>query len=290
MLNPEINLSHKIFSGDAEEEALRDGYGKGLVEAGENRNVVALTADLEESTRCHFFKKVYPDRFFEVGVAEQNMIAIAAGLGISGKIPFVNSYAVFSPGGNWQEIRTVVAYNDSNVKIVGHHAGLLTGPDGATHQCLEDIALMRSLPNMKVIVPCDAEEARKATLAAAKIWGPVYIRLAREKTPVITTKETPFVVGKSRIFYLSQKNKPKVLIVSAGPITGNALPGRQRIGQGRNRVGGSQFRHHQAARREGDNFLGEEGRGGGDGGGTQRYRRFGLRRRRTALPGMPDAG
>src|SRR3989344_1558639 len=188
MLNQDIKLSEKIFADDIEQRPTRDGYGDGLVIAGEkSKDVVVLCADLTESTRAEAFAKKFPDRFFEVGVAEQNMATIAAGLGVSGKIPFISSYATFSPGRNLEQIRTTIAYNDSNVKVAGHHAGISVGPDGATHQATEDIAIMRAMPNMKVLVPCDAIEARKASLAAAHIWGPVYIRFAREKTPVITT-------------------------------------------------------------------------------------------------------
>ena len=206
MLNSSAKLNQKIFDKDIEQKPTRDGYGDGLVIAGmEDQNVVVLCADLTESTRSHKFAEKFPDRFFEIGVAEQNMAAIAAGLGISGKVPFVSSYAVFSPGRNWEQIRTTIAYNDSNVKIAGAHAGISVGPDGATHQATEDIATMRVMANMKVIVPCDAIEARKATVAAAKIWGPVYLRFAREKTPVVTTEETSFSVGKAEIFWKSKK-------------------------------------------------------------------------------------
>ena len=221
MLNKEIHLSSKIFENHRE-KALRDGFGEGLVELGEeNKDVVVLCADLKESTRCHWFADKFPERFFEVGVAEQNMATIAAGLGVAGKIPFISSYAVFSPGRNWEQIRTTIAYNDSNVKIAGHHAGISTGADGATHQATEDIATMRAMANMKVIVPLDYEEAKKATLAAAKIWGPVYIRLAREKTPEITTEKTRFVPGKSYVLWESKK--PQAVIIGAGPLLYNAL-------------------------------------------------------------------
>ncbi|MEK7512622.1 MAG: transketolase C-terminal domain-containing protein [Patescibacteria group bacterium] len=200
----------------------RDGYGDGLVLAGErNENVVVLCADLAESTRCEAFARAFPKRFFECGVAEQNMATIAAGLGVSGKIPFIASYATFSPGRNWEQIRTTIAYNDANVKIAGHHAGVSVGPDGATHQATEDIAMMRVLPNMRVIVPCDAEEARKATVAAAGLWGPVYLRFAREKSPVITTKESPFTPGKAEVFW--QSKKPRVALVACGPLLYQAL-------------------------------------------------------------------
>src|SRR3989344_1315601 len=162
-LDPKAKLNAAVFEGDVAQRPIRDGYGEGLARAGEtNRNVVALPATLAKPTRNKVSPRLFPDRFFEIGVAEQNMAAIAAGLGVSGKIPFISSYAVFSPGRNWEQIRTTIAYNDSNVKIAGHHAGVSVGPDGATHQALEDIAAMRAMPNMKVIVPCDAIEARKA--------------------------------------------------------------------------------------------------------------------------------
>lgn len=223
MLHTEAHLHHKLFDKNPDEVALRDGYGKGLLKIGENKNVVVLTADLEESTRTGWFKKLYPDRFIEIGIGEQNMATVAAGLGISGKIPFINSYAAFSPGRNWEQIRTTIAYNDSNVKIAGHHAGISVGPDGATHQPIEDIATMRTMPNMKVVVPCDAQEAQKAVEASAHIWGPIYIRLAREKTPEMTTVATPFTIGSSYIMWDSKKKNPDVLIVGAGPVLYNAL-------------------------------------------------------------------
>ncbi|MGC9610622.1 MAG: transketolase C-terminal domain-containing protein [Minisyncoccia bacterium] len=222
MLNPELKLNPRLFNEDVEQKPIRDGYGDGLVLAGEaDKNVVALCADLIESTRTEAFAKKFPERFFEVGVAEQNMATIAAGLGISGKIPFIASYATFSPGRNYEQIRTTIAYNDSNVKIAGHHAGISVGPDGATHQATEDIAIMRAMPNMLVFVPCDAIEAKKATLAAAKLWGPVYLRFAREKSPVITTEETPFTPGKAQIFW--QSKKPQAVIIVCGTLVYNAL-------------------------------------------------------------------
>src|SRR3989338_5561716 len=179
----------------------RDGYGKGLVELGEKDDrVVVLCADLAESTRSHWFKEKFPERYIELGVAEQNMATIAAGLANYGKIPFISSYAVFSPGRNNEQIRTTVALNNMPVKIAGAHAGISVGPDGATHQALEDIALMRVQPNMTVIVPCDALEAQKATVAAAFNGKPTYIRLGREKSPVFTTKDTPFEIGKAEVF------------------------------------------------------------------------------------------
>lgn len=222
MINPEAKLNPKLFDADVEVKPIRDGYGDGLVIAGaENQNVVVLCADLTESTRSEAFSKKFPERFFEVGVAEQNMAAIAAGLGVSGKIPFISSYATFSPGRNWEQIRTTICYNDANVKIAGHHAGIMTGPDGATHQATEDIAIMRALPNMRVYVPCDAIEAKKATLAAAKIKGPTYLRFVREKTPVVTTEETPFIPGKAEVYWLS--TKPEVAIFATGVLVYYAL-------------------------------------------------------------------
>lgn len=222
MLNPEAKLNPKIFSEDIEETPIRNGYGEGLLIAGErDKNVVVLCADLTESTRSEAFAKKFPERFFELGVAEQNLATIAAGLGISGKIPFISSYATFSPGRNWEQIRTTISYNDSNVKIAGHHAGISVGPDGATHQAVEDIATMRVMANMKVFVPCDAIEARKATAVAAQIWGPVYLRFAREKTPVVTTQESPFTPGKAEIFW--QSKRPEVAIIACGTLVYNAL-------------------------------------------------------------------
>ncbi len=222
MLNPEAKLSGKIFDKDVLQKPTRDGYGDGLVLAGEeNKNVVALSADLTESTRAEAFAKKFPERFFQVGVAEQNLATIAAGLGTSGKIPFISSYATFSPGRNWEQIRTTISYNDSNVKIAGHHAGISVGPDGATHQAVEDIATMRVMANMKVIVPCDSIEARKATLVAAKIWGPVYLRFQREKTPVFTTEETPFVPGKAIVLW--QSKRPQVAIIGCGALLYEAI-------------------------------------------------------------------
>lgn len=229
MLNPELKLNPNLFDEDVEQKPIRDGYGEGLVLAGDaDKNVVALCADLTESTRTEAFSKKFPERFFECGVAEQNMATIAAGLGVSGKIPFIASYAAFSPGRNYEQIRTTIAYNDSNVKIAGHHAGISVGPDGATHQATEDIAIMRAMPNMLVFVPCDAIEARKITLVAAKIWGPVYIRFARAKSPVITTGHTPFTPGKAQIFWHPSTSsgralKPQVVIIACGTLVYNAL-------------------------------------------------------------------
>lgn len=220
MQNSKVYLNKKIFSKDIEKVPTRDGYGEGLLEAGKkDKNVVVLCADLTESTRSEYFKKKFPDRFVEVGVAEQNMASLASGMALVGKIPFIASYAAFSPGRNNEQIRTAIALNDANVKICGAHAGISVGPDGATHQALEDIALMRVIPNMRVIVPCDALEAKKATMAASAIKGPVYLRFAREKTPQFTSNKTPFRFGKAEIFWQGKN----VTIVACGPLVYEAL-------------------------------------------------------------------
>jgi len=221
MTNPNAFLADNIEELDKLEQVpTRDGYGNGVVVAGEkNANVVVLCADLTESTRSQWFKDKFPERFVEIGVAEQNMASVAAGMAVSGKIPFIASYATFSPGRSNEQVRTTIAYNRANVKIIGAHSGVSVGPDGATHQALEDIGLMRMLPGMTVFVPCDAVEAQKATEAAAEIDGPVYIRLGREKTPVITTDKTPFEVGKAVVL----KEGKDVTIVGCGPVVCNGL-------------------------------------------------------------------
>lgn len=222
MLNKKLFLNQKLFNHDALLKPTRDGFGEALVELGNtNKDVVVLTADLSESTRTEEFQENFPNRFFDAGVAEQNMAAIAAGLGTSGKIPFISSYAVFSPGKNWETIRTTIVYNNSNVKIAGHHAGIMTGADGATHQATEDIALTRVLPGLKIFIPCDSIEAKKITIESAKIFGPVYLRFSRDKTPIITTNKTPFEVGKPQVFW--ETNNPRVTIFATGYMTYNAL-------------------------------------------------------------------
>jgi len=222
MVNPGAKLSDNIFTDDVPMKPTRDGYGEGLVIAGDaDDHVVVLCADLTESTRCDAFAKKFPERFFQVGVAEQNLATVAAGLGISGKIPFISSYATFSPGRNYEQIRTTIAYNDSNVKIAGAHAGISVGPDGATHQATEDVAIMRVMPNVRVFIPADALEAKKATVAVAKLWGPVYLRFGREKSAVFTTEETPFTPGKAEIFW--QSKKPACAIVGCGMLLYYAL-------------------------------------------------------------------
>ncbi len=219
-------LNKKLFSKDVGQIPTRNGYGDGLLEIAEkNKRVVVLTGDLAESTRVLAFAKKYPDRFVECGVAEQNMAGIAAGLALSGKIPFISSYAVFSPGRNWDQLRVSTCINNANVKIAGAHAGISVGPDGATHQALEDIAIMRVLPRMTVVVPCDYEETRKVVHAAVAMNGPLYFRFAREKTPVITTTKTPFQIGRAEIF---RKGKD-VSIIACGPLVYQALVAAQEL-------------------------------------------------------------
>ena len=222
MINLKAKLSDKLFKDDIEKVPTRNGYGEGLVEAGrKDSQVVALCADLMERTRTEAFKKEFPDRFIEIGVAEQALATIAAGMANYGKIPFISSYAAFSPGRNWEQIRTTIALNNVPVKVAGHHAGISVGPDGATHQQLEDIAIMRAMPNMIVIAPCDTIEAKKATYEAAFNSKPTYIRFAREKTPVMTTDATPFKIGRAEIFWESKS--PQVAIVGCGPLVYEAL-------------------------------------------------------------------
>jgi transketolase len=222
MLNKQLKLSEKIFEKDAEMVPTRNGYGEGLVELGEkNPGIFVLTADLAESTRALEFAKKFPDRFIECGVAEQNMMGIAAGLAANGKVPFVSSYAVFSPGRSWDQMRVSVAISNLNVKIAGAHTGISVGPDGATHQALEDIAITRVLPNMTIEVPCDYFETKKATIAGAAFKGPYYFRFAREKTAVMTTEATPFQIGKAEVFWESKN--PEVAIVGCGPLVYEAV-------------------------------------------------------------------
>lgn len=193
-------LNPDVFSKEVKVEPIRAGFGRGLKAAGEaNELIVALCADLTESTQMSLFKEAFPKRFIEVGVAEQNLVTVASGLARAGKIPFTSSYAAFSPGRNWEQIRTTIALNNQPVKIVGSHAGVSVGPDGATHQMLEDIALMRVLPNMVVVAPGDSLEAEKATKAIAENGKPSYIRLARDKTPIFSTEDSPFEIGKAYV-------------------------------------------------------------------------------------------
>lgn len=219
-------LIPKLFDPAITQVPTRDGYGEGLVIAGEtDPNVVVLCADLTESTRSLAFQQKFPERFVEVGVAEQNMAALAAGFALGGKIPFMSSYATFSPGRNNEQIRTTIAINNLNVKIAGAHAGISVGPDGATHQALEDIALMRVLPRLTVLVPCDAIEARKATVAAAQHVGPTYIRFARAASPLFTTDKTPFAIGRAVVF----RPGTDVTVVGCGPVLYEALKAAEEL-------------------------------------------------------------
>lgn len=192
----EYHLNPHLYNDDVEQEPIRAGFGRGLRAAGEaNESIVALCADLTDSTQMSLFKKDFPERFVEVGVAEQNLVTVASGMARAGKIPFTSSYAAFSPGRNWEQIRTTITLNDQPVKVIGSHAGVSVGPDGATHQMLEDIALMRVLPNMVVLAPGDSIEAEKATRAIAENGKPSYMRLARDKTPIFSTEASPFEIG-----------------------------------------------------------------------------------------------
>jgi transketolase len=222
MINPKQHLSEKIFKKNVDMAATRQGYGEGLVVAGErDERVVVLCADLTDSTKSAAFKEKFPERFIEVGVAEQGMATIAAGMANYGKIPFISSYAAFSPGRNWEQIRTTIALNDVPVKIAGAHVGVSVGPDGATHQMLEDIAIMRAMPNMIVLSPADAVEARKATQEAANNNKPTYLRFAREATPVFTTDKSPFKIGRAETLW--QSENPQVAIIATGPLVHEAM-------------------------------------------------------------------
>jgi transketolase len=222
MVNTEQKLSKKIFIRDIEKVPTRNGWGEGLVIAGEaNEDVVVLSADTTESVRNSYFKEKFPERFVQVGVAEQALVTVASGMAAYGKVPFIATYAVFSPGRNWEQIRTTVCLNDVPVKIGGAHAGVTVGPDGATHQALEDISLMRVLPNMIVVVPADSIQTKKAVIEAATNGKPTYIRFAREETPVFTTEESPFKIGKAQVVW--ERKDPKVSIVACGPLVYEAL-------------------------------------------------------------------
>lgn len=223
MLNQNLKLNPDLFDqSKLESKPTRDGFGRGLLEAGKaNANIVALTADLAESTRVEWFQKEFPDRFIEMGVAEQNLVTVASGMANVGKIPFITSYATFSPGRNWEQIRTTVCINDMPVKIIGNHAGLTVGPDGATHQALEDIAIMRALPNMTVVVPADMHQANAATRAIAETGKPAYLRLGRSGVPTFTTPETPFEIGKAQTIY--ETESADVTIVACGSLVYEAL-------------------------------------------------------------------
>lgn len=225
------HLQPGLASGEVEKVPTRMGYGDGLLEAGKrDERVVALCCDLTESTQTHKFAEAFPNRFVQVGIAEQSMASVASGMAAMGKIPFIASYAMFSPGRNWEQIRTTICYNNSNVKVVGAHAGVSVGPDGATHQAVEDMAIMRVIPNMVVIAPADVHEARKATLAAAKFDGPIYFRLGRSATPVVTTPESPFEIGKAQRMYSRDESlERKVGIVVTGSLLYNALKAAEEL-------------------------------------------------------------
>lgn len=193
-------LNEKIYLDSPDAEPTRAGFGRGLKIAGEaDENIVALSADLAESVKVDLFAEEFPERYIEVGIAEQNLVTVSAGLARVGKIPFAASYAAFSPGRNWEQIKTTAALNDMPVKVVGGHSGSTVGPDGATHQMFEDIALMRVMPNMVVVCPGDSVEAEKATIAIAKNGKPSYLRVAREKTPIFSVQDSPFEIGKAYV-------------------------------------------------------------------------------------------
>lgn len=222
----DISLNPKLFDQDVEKVSMREGFGEGLVQAGEkDPNIVVLTADLAESTRVEAFAQKFPQRFVEVGVAEQNLVTVASGMASVGKIPFATSYAIFSPGRNWEQIRTTICYNNQPVKIIGSHAGLNVGADGATHQALEDVALMRVLPNMVVISPCDSLEAKKATLEIAKLKRPCYLRLLRDKIPLMTTKDTPFKIGQAEVFAEGKD----ITVIACGQMVYQALQAARKL-------------------------------------------------------------
>ncbi len=229
MLNPNAKLNPKVWNDDVEQVPIRQGFGDGLLQAGtEDESIVGLCADLTESTKMNLFADRFPKRFVQVGVAEQNLATVASGMAAMGKLPFIASYTMFSPGRNWEQIRTTITYNNVPVIIVGAHAGVSVGPDGGTHQALEDIALMRVLPRMNVIVPCDAIEAKKATLALAKFRQPAFIRLAREKSPIITTADTPFEIGKAQIFF-QPDGLAHVGVIAMGALVHNAMKAAQKL-------------------------------------------------------------
>jgi len=213
-------LVKNLFSKKIRMIPTRDGYGEGLLVLGrKNPKVVVLCADLAESTRSQGFANEYPERFVEVGVAEQNLAGLAAGIALTGYVPFMSSYAVFSPGRNWDQIRVSICYTRANVKIAGGHTGLSVGPDGATHQALEDIAITRVLPNMTVIAPADAIEAKKATIAMAQMEGPAYIRLGRAESEVFTTEKSPFEIGVAQVL----ASGTDISIIACGPLVYTAL-------------------------------------------------------------------
>jgi len=220
MTYPDARLIENLFAKDIDMAPTRNGYGEGVVEAAaKNTNIVVVCADLTDSTRNAEFKKLFPERFVQVGVQEQLLASMGAGLALGGKIPYITSYAMFCPGRAWEQIRTNICLNDTNVKIIGSHAGVSVGPDGATHQAIEDMAILRPIPNITIIAPCDVHEARKATVAISRVHGPCYVRYAREKTPVFTTNASPFKIGKANVLTEGKD----VAIIACGPLVYNAL-------------------------------------------------------------------
>ncbi len=220
MLNSKLNLNEDLFDPECKKTATRDGFGAGLVAAADaDESVVGLCCDLTESTRMHHFAEKYPERFVEIGVAEQNLASVGSGMAAMGKIPFIASYAMFNPGRNWEQIRTTVAYNNVPVKIVGGHAGISVAQDGGTHQAVEDIAITRVIPRMQVIYPCDTHQAKLATEAIAQTNAPTYIRLAKQKTPEVTTEKTPFEIGRAQVMWEPTTKSLSLGIITAGPVT-----------------------------------------------------------------------
>lgn len=219
------HLNPNLFNADVETAPNRNGFGDGLKEAGTlDERVVALCADLTASTKVNVFADAFPNRYVQVGIGEQSMASVASGMAAMGKIPFIASYAMFSPGRSWEQVRTTIAYNGSNVKVIGAHSGISVGPDGATHQAIEDMAIMRVIPRMVVIAPCDSFEAKRATLAMAKYVGPVYMRIARENTPIITTAGSPFEIGKAEMYLTRDVAHAKTVgIIATGTILYHAL-------------------------------------------------------------------
>ena len=223
MLNNALHLNEKVLQGESEKSGIRDGFGHGLVDAAKaDDRVVGLCCDLTESVRMHHFKESFPQRFIEVGVAEQNLASVGSGMAAMGKIPFIASYAMFNPGRNWEQIRTTICYNNVPVKIVGGHAGISVAQDGGTHQAVEDVAIMRVIPRMQVVVPCDEHQAYKATLAIAQTTAPTYIRLEKQKTHQITTEETPYEIGVAQSLY-GTDSQAKIVLIANGSLVATAL-------------------------------------------------------------------
>ena len=226
--NEAVEAMHLVDYRAAELQQVptRNGFGEGLIEAGSrSRDVLGICADLSESTRFEGFRKAHPEQYIEIGVSEQMLVAMAGGLAAVGKVPWIASYAMFNPGRSWEQVRTIMALNETNVKIAGAHAGVSVGPDGATHQAIEDIAIMRVIPHMTVVVPCDSVQTKKATLALSEVWGPAYLRFGREKSAVITTQQTPFEIGKAQTF----REGGDVAIVACGILVYNALIAADRL-------------------------------------------------------------